>query len=130
MKPTSSSQHGGLMVKFVDASTRKSNRVTGLFQHVFSIEDPTLAFVGNVKAGLTFHVNQYQLVAIARFLAERSAALPSKEDQRKWEAERLALKGPSSNFHQILPDFEPYFNWLLEFAGEPSRESNGYISLK
>ncbi|VUC36560.1 unnamed protein product [Clonostachys rosea] len=108
------------------ASTKESNRVTGLYQHVFSIEDPTLAFVGNVKAGLTFRVNEYQAVAIARFLAGRSAALPSKEDQRKWEAERLALKGPSSSFHEILPDFEPYFNWLADFAGEPAQESNGY----
>ena len=34
--------------------TKPENRVAGFYQHVFHIDDPSLALVGQVKAGLSF----------------------------------------------------------------------------
>ena len=102
------------------------NRLAGFYQHIFKNEDPSLAIVGQVKAALSFRVYEYQAVAVARFLAGRSAKLPSLADQQDWETKRLAYKGLTNNFHAIRPDLEEYFSWLREFAGKPAEGSTGY----
>jgi hypothetical protein len=53
----------------------------------------------------------------ARILADR-ATLPSPEDQRKWEQDRIDEKGDGPKFTMINPDYEPYFETLREMAGE------------
>ncbi|KAH8690776.1 dimethylaniline monooxygenase (N-oxide forming) [Talaromyces proteolyticus] len=102
-----------------------TNRLDGVYEHIVRIGDPSLAFVGQVKGGLSFRVYEYQAVAIARILAGR-ANLPSVAEQKEWEKKRLSLKGDSVAFHEILPDFGPYWNRLREIAGKPSPESNSY----
>lgn len=106
--------------------TTPDNRVAGFYQHVFHVDDPSLTLVGQVKAGISFRVNEYQAVAVARFYAGRNAVpLPTPEDQRAWEKDRLRELGPAS-FHTIGPNFEPYFNWLVDFAGQPALGTDGY----
>lgn len=108
--------------------TTAENRVAGFYQHVFHIDDPSLTLVGQVKAGLSFRVYEYQAVAVSRYYANRNnLPLPSAADQRTWETERVAKLGPSNAFHAIGPDFEPYFNWLVDFAGQPALGSDGYV---
>ncbi|KAF4635625.1 hypothetical protein G7Y89_g2462 [Cudoniella acicularis] len=51
------------------------NRLSGFYQHIFKIGDPSLSVIGQVKAALSFRVYEYQAVAVARFLAGR-AKLP------------------------------------------------------
>lgn len=96
----------------------RSNRVPGLYQHVVYQDDPTLLFVGAVSAGLTFKVFEWQSVLAARILAGRTK-LPSLEEQRQWEKDRIALKGDGVAFTLLFPDFEKYFNEVRELAGEP-----------
>jgi hypothetical protein len=102
------------------------NRLAGFYQHIFKFEDPSIAVVGQLNAALSFRVYEYQAVAVARFLAGLSAKLPDITEQRQWETQRLEYKGPTNNFHGIMPDFAEYFNWLRDFAGKPSKGSNGY----
>ncbi|PQE11641.1 hypothetical protein CJF32_00004798 [Rutstroemia sp. NJR-2017a WRK4] len=101
------------------ASTIRNNRLPNLYQHIFWREDPTLTFVGALAAGFTFKVFEWQAVLAARFLAGR-ITLPSAEEQKKWEDDRIALKGDGVPFTALYPDFEEYFETIREMAGEPT----------
>ncbi|KAL6825400.1 hypothetical protein J3E69DRAFT_269340 [Trichoderma sp. SZMC 28015] len=95
----------------------RNNRVPDLYQHVVWQNDPTLLFVGAVAAGLTFKVFEWQAVLAARLLAGR-ATLPPVEEMRRWETERIKVRGDGVKFTLIFPDFEDYFETLRELAGE------------
>ncbi|KAL4908085.1 hypothetical protein BDW74DRAFT_189369 [Aspergillus multicolor] len=96
----------------------RNNRVPDLYLHVFHQSDPSLVFLGAVGAGLTFKVFEWQAVAAARVLAGR-AKLPPLEEQKKWEEERIAVRGDGAGFLMVNPDFETYFEQLRSIAGEP-----------
>lgn len=96
----------------------RNNRVPNLYLHIFNIPDPTLLFVGAVAAGFTFKVFEWQAVLAARFLAGRYQ-LPAVEEQRKWEEDRVALKGDGTAFTALYPDFEEYFEEVRRLAGQP-----------
>lgn len=105
-----------------------NNRVSGFYQHIFKIGDPSLALVGQVRAGISFRVYEYQAVAVARYFAGRNkASLPSPREQDQWEVDRLRYKGNSPIFHEIKPDFKEYFDFLTELAGPAAPESNSYL---
>jgi hypothetical protein len=72
-----------------------------------------------VAAGLTFKVYEWQSVLAARVLAGR-ATLPHISEQRRWEEERIKVKGDSVPFTAIFPKFEEYFEQVRALAGEPS----------
>lgn len=38
----------------------------------------------------------------------------------------MAYKGPTTEFHGIVPDLKEYFNGLRDFAGEPAEGTEGY----
>ncbi|GMG30548.1 unnamed protein product [Aspergillus oryzae] len=76
----------------------RNNRVPDLYLHVFHQRDPSLVFLG---------------------------ALPSLEEQRKWEQDRIAKKGDGPGFMMINPDFEAYFVQLRQLAGEPAEGEPG-----
>ena len=66
-------------------------------------------------------------VAVARYFANRNnLPLPSAADQRTWETDCVAKLGLSNAFHAIGPYFEPYFNWLVDFSGQPALGTDGY----
>jgi hypothetical protein len=96
----------------------RNNRVPGLYLHIVYQNDPSLLFVGAVAAGLTFKIFEWQAVLAARLLAGR-ATLPSLEEQRKWEQDRIAKRGDSVPFTLIFPDFEEYFEIVRKLAGNP-----------
>lgn len=64
-------------------------------------------------------------MAVVRILAGRGN-LPSVIEQKEWEKKRLAHKGDSVAFHEILPDFGVYWNRLREIAGKAAPESDAY----
>jgi len=96
----------------------RNNRVPGLYQHIFSMKDPTLLFVGAIAAGFTFKVFEWQAVLAARFLAGRYK-LPPLAEQIKWEEDRIKERGDGVRFTALFPDFEEYFEELRKLAGEP-----------
>jgi len=95
----------------------RNNRVPELYQHVVWQKDPTLLFVGAVAAGLTFKIFEWQAVLAARILAGR-VALPSVQEMREWESNRIKAKGDGVKFGLIFPDFEDYFEQVRKLAGE------------
>ncbi|KAL7952366.1 hypothetical protein V8C34DRAFT_323631 [Trichoderma compactum] len=94
-----------------------NNRVPDLYQHVVWQNDPTLLFVGAVAAGLTLKVFEWQAVLAARLLAGR-ATLPPVDEMRRWESERIRVRGDGVKFTLIFPNFEDYFETLRELARE------------
>ncbi|KAK1718097.1 putative dimethylaniline monooxygenase [Colletotrichum acutatum] len=111
---------------FLPKKKVENRRVPGLYQHVFNINDPTLAFVGMVTGGFTFRVFEWQAVAAARVFASRGK-LPPRIEQEKWERERLAYKGDGIPFFTLSPDFEQYFEALRAIAGEPVQGTTGRV---
>lgn len=103
------------------------NRIHGIFQHVFNIEDPSLAYVGAIAAGLTFKLYEWQAVAIARVFAGR-AKLPPVEEQKEWERKRVMEKGNNASFITIFPNFKEYFDYLrsLSLTDGPGRQLPPY----
>ncbi|KAL3463011.1 hypothetical protein BJX64DRAFT_299235 [Aspergillus heterothallicus] len=102
----------------------RNNRVPGLYLHVFHERDPGLVFLGAVGAGLTFKVFEWQAVAAARVLAGK-AVLPGVEERRRWEEERIRVKGDGTGFLMVNPDFEEYFEQLRGVAGDPGEDGVG-----
>lgn len=102
---------------FLPQVTVRNNRVIELYQHVVWQRDPTLLFVGKVGAGLTFKIYEWQAVYAARLLAGRGT-LPPLEEQKAWEAARIAAKGDSTGFMAVVPDFEEYFETVRKLAGD------------
>ncbi|KAI9147273.1 Flavin-containing monooxygenase FMO [Paramyrothecium foliicola] len=103
---------------FLPELSIRSNRVPNLWQHVVWQHDPSLLFVGAVHAGLTFKIFEWQAVYAARLLAGRAKPLPSLDEMKQWEAERIAKRGDGAKFSLIFPDFEDYFENLRELAGD------------
>lgn len=95
----------------------RNNRVPGLYQHVVYQKDPSLLFVGAVQAGLTFKIFEWQAVFAARILAGRAKPLPPIEEQKRWEEDRVKVRGDGAKFALVFPDFEQYFTTLRDLAG-------------
>ncbi|KAL7621773.1 hypothetical protein AAE478_009100 [Parahypoxylon ruwenzoriense] len=93
-----------------------NNRIPGLYQHVVYQKDPSLVFVGAVGAGLTFKIFEWQAVLAARVLAGR-ANLPPITAQRRWEADRIKVRGNGPKFTLVFPDFRNYFETVRKLAG-------------
>ncbi|KAF9873047.1 thiol-specific monooxygenase [Colletotrichum karsti] len=104
----------------------ENRRIPGLYQHVFHVDDPTLAFVGMVTGGFTFRVFEWQAVAAARVFAGRGK-LPPRPEMEKWEQDRLIKRGDGIPFFTLSPDFEEYFEALRSIAGEPGAGTTGRV---
>ncbi|KAJ5107615.1 dimethylaniline monooxygenase [Penicillium angulare] len=101
-------------------------RVPGLYEHVFKIDDPSLAFIGMVTGGFGIRIFEWQAVAAARVLSGH-ASLPSQRRMKRWEKDRLDERGEGVSFWTLMPDFERYFEQLRSIAGDPARGTTGRV---
>ncbi|KAB5572172.1 thiol-specific monooxygenase [Coniochaeta sp. 2T2.1] len=111
---------------FLPQEKVRNRRIQGVYQHVFDIADPSLAFIGMISRGYTFRVFEWQAVAAARLLAGR-ATLPSQEDMLAWERDIIAERGDGVEFPSIADDMAGYFNGLRAIAGEPALGTTGRV---
>ncbi|KAH7114439.1 putative dimethylaniline monooxygenase [Dendryphion nanum] len=111
---------------FLPKQVVKNGRIPGLYEHVFNISDPSLAFIGMVTGGFGLRIFEWQAVAAARVLAGR-AALPSREEMEAWEQRRVEDRGDTGAFWALMPDFENYFEGLRAIAGEPEQGTSARI---
>jgi len=105
------------------------DHLVGSYQHTFFRDHPTLGAIG-VPRVLTFRSFEYQAIALARVFAGRNAvALPSYEEQERWERERCRrVKTEVKRFHDIPWDDGETMEWLrglFEMAGLPVLEGRG-----
>jgi hypothetical protein len=64
-------------------------------------------------------------VAIARHLAGRARALPSKQEQKDWENRRVAQHHGGKAYYSIAPDFKEFFEFLRDIAGPVAPGTTG-----
>lgn len=91
-------------------------RVRGLYQHLFDIEHPTLAFpVINLKV-IPFPLSQNQAAVVARVWSGR-LDLPSTAEMRQWEQDTIKEKGDGRYFHlKRFPEDAAQINELDAWA--------------
>ncbi|RMD39492.1 hypothetical protein DV735_g5639, partial [Chaetothyriales sp. CBS 134920] len=107
-------------LKNVRPSVQGGKRVPGLFQHVFDIYNPNIAFIGVANASLAW-LTWEKSAFLAALLWSGRIKLPPVEEQKKWEARRLAETAPNDKlFHILAKPSERviYFDELNELAAD------------
>ncbi|KAL6243618.1 monooxygenase [Rhinocladiella similis] len=96
-------------------------RTRGLYQHLFHINHPTLAFpVINLKV-IPFPLSQNQAAVVARVWSGR-LNLPSTNDMQKWELDNIEKHGDGKYFHlKKFPQDAAQINELYAWAQEASK---------
>ena len=99
------------------------NRVTSLYQHIFSTKFPSLSFVGLCLRICPFPNFAAQAQCIAAVLSGK-AALPTQEEMIKHEEQdyqdRLAQGVPNKMMHLLGPERQmQYCTKIAEMAGVP-----------
>jgi len=92
-------------------------RVPGLYQHIFDIYNQnTIAFIGVVNGSLTWLTWEKSAFLVA-FLWSNRIELPPLEEQKEWEARRLAQTSDHL-FHILAKQYERviFFDDLNELA--------------
>ena len=100
-------------------------RVENLYQHIFCIPSPSLAFIGLPSKIIPFRTFESQAALIARVWAGR-LSLPPDEEMWEWEREVKKKRGEGRGFH-VLPyptDFE-YHDSLVEWSARADGEGRG-----
>ncbi|CAC08547.1 Thiol-specific monooxygenase [Schizosaccharomyces pombe] len=93
------------------------SHVHNVYQHIFYIPDPTLAFVGLALHVVPFPTSQAQAAFLARVWSGR-LKLPSKEEQLKWQDELMfSLSGANNMYHSLdYPKDATYINKLHDWC--------------
>ena len=100
-------------------------RVKNLFEHIFSIDHPNLAFIGLPLKIIPFPLTEAQGAVISRVWSGR-LALPSESDMRSWEDTTIAEHGAGRGFHAMkFPDDLKYNNRMYDWAMKASSPSLG-----
>lgn len=115
-----------IMPKFIGAG----DRVRHLYQHIFSIDHPSLVFMGLPKPIIPFRTMEGQAALFARIWSDR-LELPSKLEMQGWETAVLAEQGSGKKFHDSsYPRDFNYFDGLIEWALQAQRSKQGKIPPK
>ncbi len=90
-------------------------RTRGVYQHIFWTERPTLAFPLLGQKILPFPVSEFQGAVVARIWSNR-IVIPSSNEMRKWEMDRVGELGDGTAFHCIGPNDPQYVRDLYDWA--------------
>ncbi|KAI5360536.1 putative flavin monooxygenase, FAD/NAD(P)-binding domain superfamily [Septoria linicola] len=108
-------------------------QVKDLYEHLFCIEDPTLAFVGLPKGGLSFIIAEAQAAVLARTFAGR-LGLPGKPQMKaktqarnkNWQKQLLSGLVKASSYHDLpYPDDREYVNELRSWSSQAAPNTSG-----
>ncbi len=101
-------------------------RTIGLWQQVFNIAHPTLAFTALGQKIIPFPFSEAQGAAIAKVWSNKLRLLSTAEMQA-WEASRVKVKGDGTDFHVYgFPQDADYINylhdWVMSADGKVTKE--------
>ncbi|TVY58553.1 Thiol-specific monooxygenase [Lachnellula cervina] len=103
-------------LKALDPTVTNGRRAVGLYEHVFNITHPTLAFLALPQKVIPFPVAEVQAAAIAKFWSN-NLELPGKEEMQTWERKRVEETGEGTNFHVFgYPQDAEYINGLHDWV--------------
>jgi hypothetical protein len=107
--------------------TTDGMRTEHVYQHVFYIPHPTLAFLALPQRIVPFPVAESQSAVIARVWSKR-IRLPSTELMRRWESRVIAEAGAGKYFHTLgFPRDVNYINELYDWCMRADRPEIGRI---
>lgn len=96
-------------------------RVQTVYQHLFYIEHPSLAFLALPFRITPFPICESQSGALARVWSGR-LQLPTPETMYKWEQDLIAIKGAGKQFHALnFPEDFDYHNTLYDWAAQTDK---------
>ncbi|KAM3524570.1 hypothetical protein MY4038_007695 [Beauveria bassiana] len=96
--------------------------VHGLYQHVFHIDDPTLAFLGLPQRIVPFPFAEGQAAWVSRVWAGR-LVLPPTPEMRAWETALVKAKGTAAALHAMGPlEDVDYINEMHRLSREAERD--------
>lgn len=105
-------------------------RVQHLYQHIFSIDHPSLAFVGLPKQILPFPIFEAQAATIARVWSGR-IELPPASIMQEWEKAVLVEQGAGKKFHNLtFPKDINYYNALVDWSLQAKNSRYGKLPEK
>ncbi len=101
------------------------SRVEHVYQHIFYMHQPTLAFVALPMKVIPFPLSESQAAIIARVWANR-LQLPSLEAMQEWEDRILREHGSKKAFHTLSfpldADYiEELYRWCLQADPGPNQ---------
>lgn len=96
--------------------------IRGLYQHLFLIRHPTLAFAGLLIKTVPWPVAENQ-AAVLGAVWSNGLNLPSVEDQEKWELDLFRKRG-DKNIHVLLDDGDDgrHLNMLHDWVAESTKK--------
>lgn len=105
------------------AHPTSNSRVKGLYQHVFNVEDTTIAFVGKIVVQTLFRNMESHAAAVVGVWTGRKQ-LPTKEEQYAWEEQRLNKVEEhlfhKYDIHTLKEDFfDPMSQFYLDDRPDP-----------
>ncbi|KAM3084331.1 monooxygenase [Clarireedia jacksonii] len=91
-------------------------RAVGLYQQLFNIRHPTLAFTALAQKIIPFPISEVQCAAIAKVWSNR-LDLPSVDEMYSWERDRVKECGEGRSFHVLgYPKDAEYLNELHDWV--------------
>ncbi|TVY84717.1 Thiol-specific monooxygenase [Lachnellula suecica] len=95
---------------------KNGRRVMGLYQHIFSIDHRTLAFMALPQKVNPFPISEVQAAALSKVWSNR-LDLPTKEEMITWEKKRAVEAGDGTGFHKMgFPADAEYLNYLHDLV--------------
>lgn len=101
-------------------------RAIGLWQQIFHINHPTLAFTALGQKVIPFPLGEAQAAAISKVWASK-LSLPCQGEMEAWEANRVKVLGDGTGFNVYgYPNDANYINflhdWVMTADGEVTKE--------
>lgn len=101
---------------FLDESFQCTSKLPSLYQHIFDIANPTLAFVGLLDKTVPWPVSEAQSAVISRIWSRR-LNLPSKDSMENWVRGFFYKYSGSQNIIQLRSPYDTaYLNEMLRWA--------------
>ncbi|KAL8768856.1 MAG: hypothetical protein Q9209_005037 [Squamulea sp. 1 TL-2023] len=100
-------------------------RALPLYQHIFHIEYPTLAFIEIPEMIVPFPLAECQAAAVARVWSGR-LPLPSHDAMDQWRHQNISKRGPGRGFHALEPPADlKYMKEMYDWVDEAENMKTG-----
>ena len=95
-----------------------------LYQHIFHMQYPTLAFIETPEMIVPFPLAECQAAILARVWSGR-LGLPSQQDMEKWRDQIISQRGAGRRFHALEPPLDlEYMKEMYDWCNETENEES------
>ncbi|KAI4231825.1 MAG: hypothetical protein LQ349_005374 [Xanthoria aureola] len=95
-----------------------------LYQHIFHVQHPTLAFIETPEMIVPFPLAECQAAVLARVWSGR-LCLPSQQDMEKWRDQVISERGAGRRFHALEPPLDlEYMKEMYDWCNETENEES------